>query len=181
MLRLHRLPVMLWRTFWECQVTNNPAQHFCFAPSDDLFSSRCTHARTHARRLFTQEALTVGPAMSIHLLWLTHGQIRTFACHLVFCSERGLEGKPQHSSEEQQGRGKSLSHISRPGRGCGCTPAFLFATQSSPRRCSCFTVLVVKNSCHFGLKRRQQVRQHGAVRPGRGHNERWESVKSDYT
>lgn len=59
-------------------------------------------------------------------------------------------------------------------------PAFQLAVQS-PRRWSLFYCSRRKNSCHCGLKQRQQVRQHGAVRPGREHNERWESVKSDYT
>lgn len=159
-------------------------------PSDDLFSSRCTH--THAR---TQVIYTVGSHSrpgDVHSLAVTHAwkDAHVSFATWFFCSERGLEGKPQHSSEEQQGLGEGAGgDLLVTSRDPAAAALLLFHSRHNPaplppssRRCSYFTVLVVKkNSCHFGLKRRRQVRQRGAVGPGRGHNERWESVKSDYT
>lgn len=130
------------------------------------------HTRTHV--------IYIGGSYSwpsdVHSLIVTHTRPEIHVrLPPGFCSERGLEGKPQHSSEERQGRGKSLSHISQLCRDC------FFMHNTIAPTLVLFYCSRRKDSCHFGLKQRQQVRQHGAVRPGRGHNERWESVKSDYT
>lgn len=46
----------------------------------------------------------------IRSLWLTRAEIH-FCLLPDSCSERGLEGKPQHSSEENKSRGKAITHI----------------------------------------------------------------------
>lgn len=74
----------------------------------------CTraHAHTHTyacMHIFIQDIRTVKPA---HLLTYcdSRRQTRTFALPPGFCPERGLKGKPQHSSEEQESRGKPITN-----------------------------------------------------------------------
>lgn len=95
----------------ECKVTRTQLNTYTvMAPGLSFYLTMHTHTHTHI--LFYLVGSNSWPS-DVHSLIVTHTRTETLICLPPgFCSERGLEGNPQHSSKEQQARGKSLSHIS---------------------------------------------------------------------